>query len=57
MRLTEKGIKEKDIVLKLSKTAVKRLNRQKGIKAYLTRKGDYFIPSSKKSNDRKTVRR
>jgi N-acetylmuramoyl-L-alanine amidase len=46
--VNRKGIKEKDIVLKLSKTAVKRLNRQKGIKAYLTRKGDYFIPLQKR---------
>ena len=46
--VNRKGVKEKDIVLKISKTAVKRLNRQKGIKAYLTRKGDYFIPLQKR---------
>ncbi len=42
--VNRKGVKEKDIVLKLSKAAVKMLNREKGIRAYLTRKGDYFIP-------------
>ena len=46
--VNRKGVKEKDIVLKISKAAVKRLNRQKGIKAYLTRKGDYFIPLQKR---------
>jgi N-acetylmuramoyl-L-alanine amidase len=46
--VNRKGVKEKDIVLKISKTTVKMLNRQKGIKAYLTRKGDYFIPLQKR---------
>lgn len=46
--VNRKGIKEKDIVLDISKEAVNRLNRQKGIKAYLTRKGDYFIPLQKR---------
>jgi N-acetylmuramoyl-L-alanine amidase len=35
---------EKDIVLKVAKKAVHLLNQNKGIQAFLTRKGDYFIP-------------
>jgi len=46
--VNRKGIKEKDIVLKIAKNTVKRLNREKGIKAYLTRKGDYFISLRKR---------
>ncbi len=46
--VSRKGIKEKDIVLKIAKNTVRRLNRVKGIKAYLTRKGDYFISLRKR---------
>ncbi|MGQ9509538.1 MAG: N-acetylmuramoyl-L-alanine amidase [Thermodesulfobacteriota bacterium] len=35
---------EKDIVLKVGVSLVSLLNEQRGIKAFLTRKGDYFIP-------------
>jgi len=35
---------EKDIVLKVGEKAVHLLNQNKGIQAFLTRKGDYFIP-------------
>lgn len=35
---------EKDIVLKLAKKTMDLLNQQKEVKAFLTRKGDYFIP-------------
>lgn len=35
---------EKDIVLKIGKKIVDLLNQQKDVKAFLTRKGDYFIP-------------
>jgi N-acetylmuramoyl-L-alanine amidase len=35
---------EKDIVLKVGERVVYLLNQQKEIKAFLTRKGDYFIP-------------
>ncbi len=35
---------EKDIVLKVGEKVVRLLNQNKGIQAFLTRKGDYFIP-------------
>lgn len=35
---------EKDIVLKIAQKTVHLLNRHKEMKAFLTRKGDYFIP-------------
>jgi N-acetylmuramoyl-L-alanine amidase len=35
---------EKDIVLKIGRAMVHQLNQQKEMKAFLTRKGDYFIP-------------
>jgi N-acetylmuramoyl-L-alanine amidase len=35
---------EKDIVLKVGEKVVHLLNQQKEVKAFLTRKGDYFIP-------------
>jgi N-acetylmuramoyl-L-alanine amidase len=39
-----KGTKEKDIVLELGKKIKKILDQEKGIRAFLTRQGDYFIP-------------
>ncbi len=39
-----KGTMEKDIVLKVGERVVNLLQRENGIKAFLTRKGDYFIP-------------
>jgi len=41
--LGPKGVREKDIVLAVSKELVKLLNKEKGFTAQLTRKGDYFI--------------
>ncbi|MBM4277928.1 MAG: AMIN domain-containing protein [Deltaproteobacteria bacterium] len=35
---------EKDIVLKVGEKAIHLLNQQREVKAFLTRKGDYFIP-------------
>jgi N-acetylmuramoyl-L-alanine amidase len=35
---------EKDVVLAIARKTVQQLNREPGIKAYLTRKSDYFIP-------------
>jgi N-acetylmuramoyl-L-alanine amidase len=40
---------EKDIVLKVGEKAVHLLNQNKGIQAFLTRKGDYFIPLEKRT--------
>jgi len=39
---------EKNIVLAISRRLVNNLNRKPGIKAYLTRTGDYFIPLAKR---------
>ncbi len=36
--------KEKDIVLKVGKKLIHLLDQQREIKAFLTRKGDYFVP-------------
>ena len=38
------NIKEKEVVLAIAKYLQKKLNQQEGIKAILTRDGDYFIP-------------
>jgi len=46
--VNRKGMREKDVVLKIARNTVRRLNRQTGIKAYLTRKGDYFISLQKR---------
>jgi N-acetylmuramoyl-L-alanine amidase len=40
--------KEKDVVFSIAQKTKLLLNRQKGIQAYLTRKGDYFIPLDKR---------
>ncbi len=42
------GLHEKNIVLAIARRLVDNLNRQPGIKAYLTRTGDYFIPLAKR---------
>ncbi len=42
--VSKQGTREKDIVFAIAKKTVAKLNRKKGLKAYLTRKGDYFIP-------------
>ena len=39
-----KGTKEKDIVLKLAQRAQKIIDGSEELKAFLTRRGDYFIP-------------
>jgi N-acetylmuramoyl-L-alanine amidase len=42
------GTYEKDIVLSLAKQLQNDINQRKGFKAFLTRKGDYFIPLEKR---------
>ncbi len=37
------GIREKDVVLEIAKRAARRINDQPGMRAFLTRKGDYFV--------------
>jgi len=44
----QKGTYEKDIVLSLAKQLKNDINQRKGFKAFLTRKGDYFIPLEKR---------
>ena len=41
---------EKDVVLAIARKTVQLLNRDPGIKAYLTRKSDYFIPLGSRMN-------
>jgi N-acetylmuramoyl-L-alanine amidase len=41
---------EKDIVFKVGEKTVHLLNQNKGIQAFLTRKGDYFIPLEERTN-------
>ena len=43
-----KGTKEKDVVLAISKKLHNRLSKIRGIKAFLTRDGDYFIELAKR---------
>lgn len=43
-------LKEKDVVLAISKELVGLINRVKGYRAELVRKGDYYIPLSKRRN-------
>lgn len=45
-----RGTKEKDIVLALSKELVKELNKTEGMKAFLTRTGDYYLPHRKRTD-------
>lgn len=42
--VSKRGTQEKDVVLDMGKQLVAQLNRIPGLKTYLTRKGDYFIP-------------
>lgn len=42
--VSKKGTQEKDLVLDIGRKLVAQLEQMPGIKAYLTRKGDYFIP-------------
>ena len=43
------GLREKDICLKLARKLKEKLDSVPGIKAYLTRNGDYFIPLRKRT--------
>ncbi len=38
-----RGLREKDVCLKIAKLAADRINATPGFKAFLTRKGDYFV--------------
>lgn len=44
-----RGTKEKDVTLKVAKKVVSKLNRMRGIRAFLTRKGDYYISLRKRT--------
>ena len=46
--VSKNGTQEKDLVLAIGKKLVAQLEQQPGIKAYLTRRGDYFIPLQKR---------
>ena len=43
------GMREKDIVLRIARKLQAEINRRKGFKAILTRKGDYYIPLRKRT--------
>ncbi len=47
--LGPKGLKEKDVVLAISKELQRLINAEKGYKAQLVRTGDYFIPLRKRT--------
>src|SRR5690606_18707991 len=47
--LGPKGLKEKDVVLAISKVLQRLINAEKGYKAQLVRTGDYFIPLRKRT--------
>ena len=42
------GTYEKNVVLSLAKQLQASINQRKGVKAFLTRKGDYFVPLEKR---------
>ena len=42
------GTLEKDVVLSLAKQLQRAINQRRGFKAFLTRKGDYFVPLEKR---------
>lgn len=42
--ISRNGLREKDVVLAISQELYKLVNRERGFKAVLTRRGDYFIP-------------
>lgn len=44
------GTREKDVVLKLSKDIVAEINKEKGLKAILTRTGDYYLRHRKRTD-------
>ena len=39
-----KGVREKDVVLAVARKLATKINQQPGMRAYLTRDGDYFVP-------------
>jgi len=39
-----RGIREKDICLKIARDVKKRIDQMEGMRAFLTRTGDYFVP-------------
>ncbi len=43
-----RGTKEKDVVLKISRKLRDILNKKEGYQAFLTRKGDYYVPFKKR---------
>lgn len=45
-----KGLREKDIVLKISKELQRQINAEKGFRAELVRTGDYFIPLRRRTD-------
>lgn len=49
-------IKEKKIVLAISKQLVAMINQQKGYKAHLVRTGDYYIPLNKRRDKARALR-
>ena len=46
--VSKRGVQEKDVVFAISKRLVAQLQQIPGIRAYLTRQGDYFIPLQKR---------
>ncbi len=49
-------LKEKHVVLAISKKLVNRINAEPGYKAFLVRKGDYYIPLRKRRNAARSKR-
>ncbi len=48
--LGPRGVREKDVVLAISRELQAMLNQKKGYNSRLTRKGDYFIPLRQRTN-------
>ena len=54
--LGPRKIREKDVVMKISRELAKLINAEPGYKAQLTRTGDYYIPLKKRRNKAREMR-
>jgi N-acetylmuramoyl-L-alanine amidase len=50
------GAREKDIVLAIARRVKRLIDRQSGVKAFLTRDGDYFVPLGRRVQKARAVR-
>ncbi|MDP4576649.1 MAG: N-acetylmuramoyl-L-alanine amidase [Burkholderiaceae bacterium] len=51
-----RGTREKDVVLRIARLLKKEIDREPGMRAFLTRDGDYFVPLSRRVQKARQVR-